>query len=522
MAPEIIEDKKYGKPIDVYSFSMIVYEIICGKCPHPDLLNRKIGIFELQKKVVEGFRPEIDSHIPKSYKNLIKRCWSQEPEERPTFEEIVNLLKTNKGFRKNVDEEEFLAFVEDQEEYFIELPNNKKSIECLKKQKKPKFRFKKVQIEYPETKELLVDIDPIDLSLFEQKIFVGEGQFGEVYKIKDKKTGKYIDAKINIKELKFCNTNEIKNLTREINNLSKLKSPSILKFIGYNINDFTKNPKPTIITEFSPNGSLETIIEMQKRGLTPEKWTQTKQLITIYGIASGMSYMHKNDILHRDLKPANIFYDEYLFPKIGDLGLSKEINSVTPDGMMPYQAGTPAFMSPEIIIKSKYCKESDVYAFGILLFQMMSLQIPYEGFNIFQVCNLVTSGKRPPLDNSIPKCYRQLIERCWLEKEAERPTFEDIVNLLEKDDEFIDDAVDENEFLDYVEYIKNNKKTKRFKSLTIDLEELKRIQKNDSKLNIPFLELNQFDKIKILKRLDNFKIYGIVNKNTGEKCESKI
>lgn len=83
-------------------------------------------------------------------------------------------MKTDKGFRKNVDEEEFLAFV-DEQEYFIELQKNKKSSESsqdLKKKKKPKFKFKKVHIEYPETKELLVDIDPIDLSLFEQKILL--------------------------------------------------------------------------------------------------------------------------------------------------------------------------------------------------------------------------------------------------------------------------------------------------------------------------------------------------------------
>ena len=102
-----------------------------------------------------------------------------------------------------------------------------------------------------------------------------------------------------------------------------LDHPSIIKFIGYSQIDFEGNPFPTIVTEYASNKSLYDLLETEKNGLSAPEWNDTKKLITVYGIACGMSYMHSNKLLHRDLKPQNILFDEYLYPKISDFGLSK-------------------------------------------------------------------------------------------------------------------------------------------------------------------------------------------------------
>ena len=99
--------------------------------------------------------------------------------------------------------------------------------------------------------------------------------------------------------------------------------PSIIKFIGFNTNNFENKPRPTIITELLCNWSLGTILELQQKGLTDENRNSTIKHINIYGIASAMEYLHEHGITHRDLKPDNILLDQFLHPKICDFGLSK-------------------------------------------------------------------------------------------------------------------------------------------------------------------------------------------------------
>ena len=84
-----------------------------------------------------------------------------------------------------------------------------------------------------------------------------------------------------------------------------MNHPSVLKFIGYTL----KNDKPIFITEYMKNGTLQDIIDSERNSISPEYWDATQKLITIYGIASGMSYLHSHNVIHRDLKPANILID---------------------------------------------------------------------------------------------------------------------------------------------------------------------------------------------------------------------
>lgn len=115
------------------------------------------------------------------------------------------------------------------------------------------------------------------------------------------------------------------------------------------------------------------------------------------------------------------------------------------------------------------------------------------------------------------------INRMMLDtKEEDRPTFDEIVDLLESDDEFITDEIDENEFRKYIDYIKSNKINDSFHPVTVDFEELKKDQENDPTLNVSFLELNQFKKVKIIKKIDNFKIYDIINIETNQHYEAKV
>lgn len=164
-----------------------------------------------------------------------------------------------------------------------------------------------------------------DINAYKKISKIGEGGFSEVSRVKEIKTGEYYAAKVS----KFMINEETKDsqeallLFREVNYMSLLNHPSVLKFIGYYQTDFEGEPQPTIITELATNGSLRDIIEMELSGLSPTGLDDTKKLINIYGIASGLLYIHSHNLIHRDLKPENVLIDDFLYPKISDFGLSK-------------------------------------------------------------------------------------------------------------------------------------------------------------------------------------------------------
>lgn len=93
MAPEIISDSTYSEASDVYAFSLIVYEIF-----HYERPFKNLNFYQIQTKVCDSDRPVITDDVPIAYKQLIERCWDQDPKNRPTFNQIVNNLKTNNGF----------------------------------------------------------------------------------------------------------------------------------------------------------------------------------------------------------------------------------------------------------------------------------------------------------------------------------------------------------------------------------------------------------------------------------------
>lgn len=294
----------------------------------------------------------------------------------------------------------------------------------------------------------------IDLQEFEIKKELGKGAYGQVFKVINKNTKEIFAAKISLREINNYNDDQMARLRREINILYQSNHPSILKFIGYNPYDFSSKPYPVIITEYLQNNSLDDVIELERQSRSPQNWDDTKKLINIYGIASAMSYLHARDIIHRDLKPANILEDDSFYPRLGDFGLSKETNQrvrthQTEVGMK----GTPAFMSPEGLKKFEYTKEGDVYAFSILVFQLITLKDPYKDTNFIQLCVKINNGERPKFDYEIPECYYNLITRCWAENPEDRLTFADIVLELRNNKDFISDGIDSDEYYDYIQMI---------------------------------------------------------------------
>lgn len=92
-APEILRGEKYGIEVDVYSYGILMFEILTDCVPYPKIENSEVAVYKFIDKVInKNYRPQFTVPVKKSFKDLIERCWSDDPKERPTFGEIFNKL----------------------------------------------------------------------------------------------------------------------------------------------------------------------------------------------------------------------------------------------------------------------------------------------------------------------------------------------------------------------------------------------------------------------------------------------
>ncbi|KAK8840176.1 hypothetical protein M9Y10_031116 [Tritrichomonas musculus] len=185
-----------------------------------------------------------------------------------------------------------------------------------------------------------------------------------------------------------------------------------------------------------------------------------------------MSYLHAHKIIHRDLKPDNILMDDMLFPKISDFGFSKRLHSdksITIQSQAGFK-GTPIYIPPESLQTNEQTESGDVYAFAMIMYNLLTNEIPFKELTDFQQLYIkVLNGERPSFNTIIDQAYKDLIERCWSQDPKDRPTFAQIVEELENNHDFITPSIDEDDFLNYVEFVNEYEKCfKEKKIIQID------------------------------------------------------
>lgn len=196
---------------------------------------------------------------------------------------------------------------------------------------------------------------------------IGMGGFGEVYfAISD--AGK----EVAIKRIQRNLDVELRGVRQCLN----LKHVNLISLWDIRSNELGES---WVVMEYVPGFNLRDKLEQNPTGL-PE--TELKQWFI--SIASGVNYLHRNGIVHRDLKPGNIFFDtDQQIVKIGDYGLAKFISASKRSGQTE-SVGTFHYMAPEIG-KGIYGKEIDVYALGVILYEMICGQLPFDGESAHEI-----------------------------------------------------------------------------------------------------------------------------------------
>jgi tRNA A-37 threonylcarbamoyl transferase component Bud32 len=249
---------------------------------------------------------------------------------------------------------------------------------------------------------------------------IGEGGFGAVYA--GMWDGKLVAIKkFHIKE-KYSVKSTLNKYIKEIITIANLRHPNIVLYMGASLN---KNDC-YMISEYITKGSLFDHLHGNKQTLS-----ETEQISIAYEIAVAIKYLHSRKILHCDLKSSNILLDENFKVKIGDFGLSKLV-SLLNESENKGRIGTPHWMAPEVMNKGTYLEASDVFSYGMILWEIISGEIPYYGMTPSQIIGHVADFKKivePPLHSN--SSLRKLVKNCLLYEPNKRPTFNQIIKFLE-------------------------------------------------------------------------------------------
>ncbi|XP_043283925.1 mitogen-activated protein kinase kinase kinase 10-like isoform X3 [Venturia canescens] len=272
-------------------------------------------------------------------------------------------------------------------------------------------------------------VQPIEIDFEELQLeeVIGVGGFGKVYR------GFWQKHEVAVKAARQDPDEEpsviLENVRQEAKLFWLLKHENIVQLEGVCL----KMPNMCLVMEYARGGSLNRVLSGRK--IRPDVLVDWA-----IQIARGMDYLHNKapiSLIHRDLKSSNVLLSEpienddlqYKTLKITDFGLAREVYKTT----RMSAAGTYAWMAPEVIKNSTFSKASDVWSYGVLLWELLTGETPYKGIDALAVAYGVAVNKLTlPIPTTCPQPWRCLMEACWSSDSHGRPGFAEILVALDE------------------------------------------------------------------------------------------
>uniref|UniRef100_A0A674NRH7 receptor protein-tyrosine kinase n=1 Tax=Takifugu rubripes TaxID=31033 RepID=A0A674NRH7_TAKRU len=265
----------------------------------------------------------------------------------------------------------------------------------------------------------------IDVSSISIERIIGAGEFGEVCSGPLRLPGKR-ELLVAIKTLKAGYTEQQRrDFLWEASIMGQFNHPNIIRLEGV----VTKSKPVMIITEYMENGSLDTFLKKNDG-----QFTVIQLVGMLRGIASGMRYLSDMGYVHRDLAARNVLVNSNLVCKVSDFGLSRVLEDdpeaayTTRGGKIPIR-----WTAPEAIAYRKFTSASDVWSYGVVMWEVMSYgERPYWDMSNQDVIKAVEENYRLPGPMDCPEALYHLMMDCWQRERTSRPKFDEVVCLLDK------------------------------------------------------------------------------------------
>ena len=243
---------------------------------------------------------------------------------------------------------------------------------------------------------------------------IGRGAFSIVYKVKSKENN-------NIYCLKKINTKKTKDKENEINILSNLSHPNLIKcfFSFYNSENIY------IIMDFCEFGDLFSLLQSVKK----KKVFVNEDIIWNIAIQVlvGLNYLHSKKIIHRDIKLLNLFMTKDKKIKIGDMGMSIIFDE---EELIHSRVGTPLYIAPELVKKEKYDYKIDIWSLGCSLYHLAKTVPPFTDENLIKLGNSIINEQ----PSNLPICYSNelydFILRLMIKNKDQRPSALEALELI--------------------------------------------------------------------------------------------
>ncbi|KAI8999277.1 kinase-like domain-containing protein [Gaertneriomyces semiglobifer] len=263
---------------------------------------------------------------------------------------------------------------------------------------------------------------------YEPLTVIGSGSFGVIRKCRRKSDGK-VFARKEI-EYRKMSEKEKKQLVAEVNILRELRHPHIVRYYERFVDK--ENCLMYIYMEYCEKGDLAQLI----KGMRRRKQLMSEDMVwRILGqLTQALHQCHTGGgskktsshppVLHRDIKPDNVFIDSHNNVKLGDFGLSRVMDE---SEFARTYVGTPFYMSPELISESRYNVKSDIWALGCLIYELCTLDPPFQAKTQEQLARRIKQGTVPPLPSAYSRELKYIVE-CMLKTRPEsRPSTADLM-----------------------------------------------------------------------------------------------